>query len=262
MTGFPWYDSPWLATYARAKAWIARTHPARLAEFEARLAPLRTDPGFEVKQIAQVFDEATLQRIRETIRALTPAKLRMHEIRDFGRFVVHNLPYFTELQQDLVDAVSEAAREQVEPCYNVLALYTKLGECEIHMDAPEAKWTLDLCVEQSTVWPIHFSPILPWPEEPGLDAQGWQEAIKRDARNRFTSYAPQPGEALLFSGSSQWHYRDPLPRAGGSGHFCNLLFFHFIPRGTAELAKPRSWPSLFGLPALAEITDRYVPGPY
>lgn len=43
-TAFPWYDSPWLATYVRAKAWIARTHPARLAEFEARLAPLRTDP--------------------------------------------------------------------------------------------------------------------------------------------------------------------------------------------------------------------------
>lgn len=26
MTGFPWYDSPWLATYAQAKAWIAHTH--------------------------------------------------------------------------------------------------------------------------------------------------------------------------------------------------------------------------------------------
>ena len=31
------------------------------------------------------------------------------------------------------------------------------------MDAPDAKWTLDLCNEQSDAWPIHFSRIMPWP---------------------------------------------------------------------------------------------------
>ena len=262
MTGFPWYDSPWLATYVEARDWIAQNHPARLAEFEQRIAPLRTDPAFEIRKIAQVFETATLQKIRETIRGLKPNQLQLHEVREFGRFVAHNLPYFTELQNQLLETVGEAAGEPVEPCYNVLALYTKLGVCDVHMDAPEAKWTLDVCIDQSTGWPIHFSPILPWPEHAGPAGRDWREAIKNDARHRFASYTPAPGEALLFSGSSQWHYRDPLPRAEGGGHFCNLLFFHYIPRGMAELAKPRSWPALFGLPALAEITDRYVPGPY
>ena len=108
MSGFPWYDSPWLATYVRAKAWIARTHPARLAEFEERLAPLRTDPAFEVKSIPRLFDEDRLQKIRNTIRDLKPAQLELHEARQFGRFIVHDHPYFTELQRGLVEAVGES----------------------------------------------------------------------------------------------------------------------------------------------------------
>ena len=35
--------------------------------------------------------------------------------------------------------------------------------------------------------------------------------------------------------------------------FCTLLFFHFIPRGTAELAQPKNWARLFGLPELGQI---------
>lgn len=257
MTGFPWYDSPWLATYVRAKAWIARTHPARLAEFEARLAPLRTDPAFEVKSIPRLFDEDRLQKIRNTIRDLKPAQLELHEARQFGRFIVHDHPYFTELQRGLVEAVGEAVGERVEPSYNFLSLYSKAGVCGVHLDAPSAKWTLDVCVEQSIDWPIHFSQIVPWPQASDYAGPDWQERIKRDPALRFTSYCLTPGSALAFSGSSQWHYRDPLPRAAGVGHFSNLLFFHFIPRGTTEIVEPRNWPTLFGLPGLAEATNRH-----
>jgi hypothetical protein len=261
MTSFPWYDSPWLATYVQAKAWIARNHPAQLAEFEERLAPLRTDPGFEVKRIDRVFDDVTLQKIRDTICDLNASQLELHEVRAFGRFIVHDHPYFSELQRAVVDVVREAAGEPVEPRYNFLSLYTKAGVCGVHLDAPFSKWTLDLCVEQSIDWPIHFSGIVPWPEEDRGYEQDWQERIKRDPKLRFMSYSLQPGSALLFSGSSQWHYRDRLPRTEGRGHFSNLLFFHFIPRGMGTLVEPRSWPAQFGLPTLAEVTDQYVERP-
>jgi len=257
MSGFPWYDSPWLATFVEAKAWIARKHPARLAEFEARLAPLRTDPAFEVQRIARVFDETTLEKIRNTIRDLKPAQLELHEARDFGRFIVHDHPYFTELQRGLSDMVGEAVGERVEPSYNFLSLYSKAGVCGVHLDAPSAKWTLDVCVEQSIDWPIHFSRIVPWPGESDYAQADWQQRVKGDPGLRFTAHSLEPGSALAFSGSSQWHYRDPLPRAPGAGHFSNLLFFHFIPRGMADVADPRNWPSLFGLAGLAEVIDRH-----
>jgi hypothetical protein len=261
MIGFPWYDSPWLATYLQAKAWIARTHPARLAEFEARLAPLRTNPAFEVKPVPQVFDEHTLKKIRDTIHDLKPAQLELHEAREFGRIIVHDHSYFTELQRSLVDLVGEAVGEHVEPSYNFLSLYTKAGVCGVHLDAPSAKWTLDVCVEQSIDWPIYLSQIVPWPRETDYAGPDWQERIKRDPALRFTSCCLKPGSAIAFSGSSQWHYRDPLPHAAGSGHFSNLLFFHFIPHGMAEWVGPRGWPSLLGVPALAGITDRYEAAP-
>jgi len=258
MSGFPWYDSPWLDTYVQAQAWIARAHPARLTEFEARLAPLHTDPAFRVKPIDRVFDEDTLQSIRHAIRALKPAQLELHEVRDFGRFIVHDHPYFTELQRALAGLVGEAVGESVEPSYNFLSLYSKAGVCGVHLDAPSAKWTLDVCVDQSIDWPIHFSQIVPWPRETDYAGPDWQERIKRDTRLHFTSCRLKPGSAVAFSGSSQWHYRDPLPLAAGRGHFSNLLFFHFIPRGMAEWVEPQRWPALLGLPALAEITERYA----
>jgi len=254
MTDFPWYDSAWLSSYVRAKAWLARSHPARLAEFEARLAPLRTDPAFEVRSVPRVFDEDTLHRIRDTIRNLEPSQLNPHEARDFGRFIVHDHPTFTALQRGLVDLVSEQVGEQVEPSYNFLSLYSRTGVCGLHLDEPAAKWTLDVCVEQSIDWPIHFSQVVPWPEDSGYAGPDWQARIKRDAGLRFTSHRLSAGSGVAFSGSSQWHYRDPLPRAAGKGNFCNLLFFHFIPRGMADWVEPQRWPALLGLPDLAGIT--------
>jgi hypothetical protein len=85
----------------------------------------------------------------------------------------------------------------------------------------------------------------------------WQARIKSDPSLRFTSHSLKPGSALAFSGSSQWHFRDPLPRAPGSGNFSNLLFFHFIPRGTAEWVEPQRWPVLLGLPELGDIIGTF-----
>lgn len=258
MTAFPWYDSFWLAAYVEAKTWLSRTHPRLAAELEERLAPLKTNPRFETRRIARVFDESTMAAIRATIHGMKPAQIELHEVRDFGRFIVHDHPYFSELQRGLVDLVGEAAGEPVEPCYNFLSLYTKVGVCAMHLDAPLAKWTLDICVEQSVAgWPIYFSQPVPWPEKPAAFGPRWQEDLKRAPELRFTAHDLQPGSAVLFSGSSQWHYRDALPRASGGEQFCNLLFFHFLPRGMKETADPQNWPRLLGVPELAQITGKY-----
>jgi hypothetical protein len=254
---YPWYDSIWLNNYSNAKAYFAAVNQKKLKNFVDTMGVFRTRPTFAVKQFRNIVDAATFSRLLDEVRALKPSDFELHEVQRFRRFVVHDHPYFKQLQEQLTAFVSEAAGEPLEPNYNFLSLYSSTGVCPLHMDSPEAKWTLDLCLAQSEPWPIHLSRVVPWPEiatnandhdEPASD-RDWSDRIKNDDSLEFRSYTMQPGEALLFSGSSQWHYREPLP-AQGRNSFCDLLFFHYIPRGTAKLVRVENWPAYFSEPKL------------
>ena len=249
---YPWYDSQWLGEYSRCTALIEQVKPEALPGFVEALSVFQTRPDFKTRVLESVFDEAELGEIRRHVVALQPADLELHEARTFGRFVVHSHPYFTELQERTVPLVSEAVGEDVEASYNFLSLYGGLGVCAPHLDAPDAKWTLDLCLNQSRPWPIYISQVEPWPLSGGerLSDVEWEQAIKEVPARHFTPYTLRPGEAVVFSGSSQWHYRDAIP-ATDTRQFCDLLFFHFIPKGSAELVKPHNWPRLFGIPELS-----------
>jgi hypothetical protein len=41
-----------------------------------------------------------------------------------------------------------------------------------------------------------------------------------------------------------------MPSGGRQSH-CDVLFFHFIPKGTSELVQPDNWARLFGVPELS-----------
>ena len=247
---YPWYDSVWLAQYARATRIIREVRPAALAGFIEAFRILRTRADFEPVRLARPFGDAELAEIRRVVDSLAPARLELHEARTFRRFVVHDHEVFNRLQRRAVPLVSEAVGEPVEASYNFLSLYASQGICPIHMDAPNAKWTLDLCVEQSVAWPIHFSTVQPWPEGPDekWSDPHWDQEVKRS--QRFTTHELAEGEAIVFSGSSQWHYRDAMP-ARSPRDRATLLFLHFIPAGTAELVQPRTWGRRFGIPELA-----------
>jgi len=257
-TRYPWYDSVWLSQYVGAKELIQRTRPALLSSFVHALACLKTRPDFQVKEVSRVFDDDVMQKIRERVKDIQADRWKTHEIPEFGRFVVHNDPFLTQLHQSIIDFVSAAVGEPVEASYNFLSIYTRLGVCPVHMDSPQAKWTLDLCIDQSEPWPIQISQVLPWPEDFTLQSENWDESIRGAAHLQFTSYALQPGHSLVFSGSSQWHYRDGLPK-DGKDHFCRLIFFHFVPKGMCETIEPRNWPNIFGIPELANIVSVHNP---
>jgi hypothetical protein len=253
---YPWYDSVWLSKYEEAKTIIRAVRPEALPAFVDAFRILHTRTDFKVKFLERPFDAATLSEIRRVRASLQPTDLELHEAQRFGRFVVHDHPFFTELQQRTVSWVSEIVGERVEAKYNFLSLYTSKGVCAVHMDAPEAKWTLDLCIDQSAAWPIYFSEVQPWPDSvaEAWRNEGWENNIKQSRSLEFTPYTLQPGQAVIFSGSSQWHYRDPMPEAAGK-QFCTLLFFHFIPKGTAELVRPKHWARLFGIPQLSGLVE-------
>ncbi len=253
---YPWYDSVWLSKYEEAKTIIRAVRPEALPGFVDAFRILHTRADFKVKFFEQLFDAATLAEIKSAAATLRPTDLEFHEAQRFGRFVVHDHPFFAELQQRTVPWVSEVVGEPVEAKYNFLSLYTSKGVCAVHMDAPEAKWTLDLCIDQGASWPIYFSEVQPWPDSAAeaWKNEGWENNIKQSRSLEFTPYTLQPGQAVIFSGSSQWHYRDPMPQASGK-QFCTLLFFHYIPKGTAELVRPRNWARLFGIPELGRFSE-------
>jgi hypothetical protein len=257
---YPWYDSVWLSKYEEAKAIVRVARPEALEAFVDAFRILHTQPDFKVKFLKQPFNDATLAEIKRATASLQPTDLELHEASRFGRFVVHNHPIFTELQQRAAPWVSELVGEPVEARYNFLSLYTSKGVCAVHLDAPESKWTLDLCIDQAAPWPIYFSDVQPWPDSvaEAWRNEDWESNIKQTRSLKFSSYTLQPGQAVIFSGSGQWHYRDPMPPAGGK-QFCTLLFFHFIPKGTVELIRPKNWARLFGIPELSGLSDAKSP---
>ena len=245
-----WYDSVWLNKYLAAKDVIARVAPARLQDFVDSFDVLRTDPSFCVTDMPALVDVEALSKIKSIIRSIPMQTMELHEMKRFGRFVVHNHETFTEMQRELVGRVSDLVGEEVEPSYNFLCLYTRMGICEPHLDAPSAKWTLDICIDQNEPWPIHFSQIVPWPEERLPLGDDWLAAIKNAPHLKFQSKVLTPGNGIIFSGSSQWHYRDALPQGNNKG-FCDLLFFHYIPKGTSDIVRREIGPGYSKFPNLA-----------
>ena len=251
---YPWYDSQWLNSYVQAKSIIKQHNPALLEEFVNTTNLLRTRSDFQVTKLPNVFNEVTLAETRELIEVLQTDELEKQELFQFGRMVVHDHPYLNRLQKIFTDLVSEIAQEPVEPYYNFLSLYNNLGVCGVHMDAPYAKWTLDICIDQSESWPIYFSSVQPWPESFKHSGNDWETRIKDDPENNFSKYNLEIGEGVVFSGSSQWHYRNRILNER-KNNYCHLAFFHFIPKGAQRIVDPSQWASLFGVPELAQITD-------
>jgi len=250
---FPWYDSLWLSSYVIVKDFIQENYPQKLLEFVSAFEILRTNPAFEVKEINELFTEEQQIGIRNLIPALDKNSIKKHELFNFGRTVLQDHDYLTKLQHSITDKISELVGEQVEPCYNILSLYNNFAVLRPHMDAPFAKWTVDYCVEQSSDWPIYISNVRPWPEEWNeKEGTDWVVDIKNDPDNLFTSFELRDGKAIIFGGSSQWHYRERIEQKQKI-NFCHLVFFHFIPKGSASLTKPKKWAEIFGIPELADL---------
>ncbi|MCX7676784.1 MAG: hypothetical protein N2Z59_05340 [Alteraurantiacibacter sp.] len=246
----PWYDAHFLIFYETARVYLAEVRPDALKRFEEGFAPLRTPRDFRVHEIDGLFDADALAALRAQVAALPVAGLREDEMPTFGRHVVQDHPPFLALQKDLTARVSEWAGCALEPGYNFLSLYGKCGRCAMHMDQPISMFTLDICIDQDVEWPIWFSDVVDWPDRhalAGFDPEHIRQTLP------FTPYVLRPGNAILFSGSAQWHFRDAMPAPG----YCHLLFFHYFPKGCLDLVEASNWPRLFAIPELEVLIDLF-----
>jgi hypothetical protein len=242
------YDSYWLISYFQALAWLREFAPAKVDDFRAMTDVFRVPAAFREVRVDNLLPQATLAEFRDVVAGLQESELETHEFLAFGRWVVHDHPIFTAAQDALCSRISEIVGEPLQRSYNFLALYNNLGVCDIHRDAPVAKWTVDICLEQSAPWPLHVGPVGPWVDP--LDETVDQGSIRSNPN--FSAYSLAPGETLVFGGSAQWHYRQRIPRSQPQ-NFCNLLFLHYIPEGSAAVADPANWPDLLAEEALSSV---------
>lgn len=252
---FRWYDSFFLHAHAAAIRYLERVRPDVVERFVAGFAPLRPDPQFSMSLVDDIFDATTRAKILEiSHRALPQAGAPQDfENANFGRDVLWNDPLFNALQEQIRPRVEQLVGQPLDSSYTFLSRYFGSGVCAPHLDHPDSMFTFDYCIEQSDEWPIHFSQVVDWPtpeEAETLDL----DRIKDDPALTFTAYSLQPGQAVIFNGSAQWHYRDPIT-PGGS---CKLLFFHYVPKGCADLAEPRRWDAHFAVPELGPLCDTFA----
>ncbi len=118
----------------------------------------------------------------------------------FHRHYIHNPQVLVWLHDTLVPRACEIFGEVVKPSYVFLALYGDKGICPRHTDRSQCKYTIDLCIAQREPWDIYVE---------------------------GKPYTLREGEALCFSGTDQEHWRNSIQ----PGNFCDLAFFHFVPKG-------------------------------
>lgn len=250
-----WYDSDFLRRLEVAKHYLAQVRPDALARFTNGFEPLKPAAGSRETLIDDVFDADTCAAIIAHSRAAQIEAFAMQETENaaFGRDVVWDYPLFLELQEQMRPRIEAIVGVPLVSSYNFLSRYGAQGRCALHMDHPDAMYTFDYCIEQDAVWPIYCSRAVEWPTAGA--ASGFDpEAIIADPAYDFAEHLLRPNQALLFNGSSQWHYRRPKV-AGG---FCHLLFFHYFPAGCEALVEPRCWAEHFGIGELQPLCDLFV----
>jgi len=251
MTTFDYpYESYWYRSYSRVREYLAQHDEALFRQFESELGQLKIDKSFKDSHLQDFLNESEINTLCQLIDELAPAAMEKHEFLSFGRTVIHDHPELSLLHSEVTGRASKLAGCKLVPTYNFLSLYNNLGICELHLDAPLAQWTLDCCIRQTSPWPIHISRAGDWPADENFYEQGWRSSVM--AQENFSSYEMTPGDALFFAGSSQWHYRDRIPRIS-KDNYCHLQFFHFINADCLDIAEPTYWASYFNCPAIADL---------
>lgn len=147
----------------------------------------------------------------------------------FGRRYGHNIGFFVNIHHQLKDYASELFGEKVKPSYVFLSMYEKNGQCPLHIDRPQCRYTIDYLIrqEQNDPWPIAIGPQMDDKELKKIFQSHPQTEEERQAvidSVDWTVANLSPNSAVCYSGTNAWHYR-PEKSKGTA----DLAFFHFVP---------------------------------
>ncbi len=146
----------------------------------------------------------------------------------FNRYMYHNDARFSLYHHKLIAPLAEQLFGQpLKPSYNFLSFYLPgEGECPIHVDREQCLVTVDICLNQSRVWPIYVNSSRNFNNN-GVDMY-FQEDPEERERIKLGSdeFLLNPGDALCYSGTNHAHWRKKID----DDNFCDLIFFHFVDK--------------------------------
>ena len=185
--------------------------------------------------LRNVFDEKVHQTILKFVNEFVPLFPLGSDVRQpqgpnrFGRKYAHNLPFFVDLHYQLKNQASELFGQKVKPSYVFLSMYEKDGNCPLHVDRPQCRFTIDYLIQQETSesWPIKIGRQMSDAKTASITNGHPQtkDEIEKIIKNQdWTECLLNPNDAVCYSGTNAWHYR-PIPSKGK----VDLAFFHFVP---------------------------------
>lgn len=148
----------------------------------------------------------------------------------FGRRYANNIGFFVDIHRQLAEYASDLFGETVKPSYVFLSMYDKGGNCPLHIDRPQCRYTIDYLIrqEQSDPWPICVGPQMTDKEVATISGSHPTTDEERQAvidAVDWTTVNLTANDAVCYSGTNAWHYR---PEA--SQGTADLAFFHFVPK--------------------------------
>lgn len=153
------------------------------------------------------------------------------DAKKFGRRFAHNVPYFVNIHRQLAPWASEQFGEPVKPSYVFLSMYGDQGIAPLHIDRPQCRYTVDYLIDCDVdePWPIYIGALFDDEVRAKFDLTGGhpesdEEIAERKSLEDWSEIILHPNDAVLYSGTNQWHYRDRI-----KGRFATLAFFHFVP---------------------------------
>jgi hypothetical protein len=184
--------------------------------------------------IKDFFDEQTYQEILYFINNNIQYYPLLRDNNEFIRDYAHNHPFFKDIHYKLIDIASNFFNEKVKPSYCFLSMYKQNGICPLHIDRDQCRYTIDYLISstQEKSWPIHIAQHMSDNQRAQhmLDDDGHPKTIDeindRISKENFETFYLNSNDAVLYSGTHQWHYRSE--RLNGEA---NLIFFHFVPEG-------------------------------
>lgn len=246
---YPWYDTHQLDAIELARRYLAIVRPDKLGPFMERISRYKVDLSFRARLLPDFLQAGRMARLQIAVSQVCQQELMQGEAVLHGRVKARHHAEFAALHEELTGQVEAQVGERLEPSYLMFTRYDSTGRLPVHLDSPDSKWALGICLQAPVSWPLHCGRTVEWP--PRHDPAWTPAQVLADPAMEFRAFDLRRGDAVLFSGSAQWHYRAPVPPMGG-GHF-DLLYLQYVPKGEGRVIKSRHWAEEFGIPELADL---------
>ena len=194
--------------------------------------PTYKNTAIVIKKLLDEEAHSEILRFMDDFLQFTPLASDRHEPdspRKFNRRYGHNIPFFTDIHYQLADFASDVFRERVKPSYCFLSMYENGGQCPLHIDRPQCRYTIDYLIRQESndPWEIKVGQAM---SDSARDEITEGHPIDEEERQliidstKWTSASLEPNDAVCYSGTNSWHYRPD--KSSGK---VDLVFWHFVP---------------------------------